>query len=185
MKQTTFTGTAKFLFRSETHNFSKQPSDSLTLQAGIGIEGDAHAGFYVKHRSRVEQGPRELNLRQVHLMAGELLDELQEKGFDVPPGALGENITTYGLDLINLPRNSLIMIGDEVCLRVEGLRNPCSQIEDFKEGLLAHMFGKGEDGKTFRKTGIMATVAQGGTIACGAPIEAIFPSRTHYPLDVV
>lgn len=185
MAQTSFTGTAASLFRSETHNFSKKPCDSLTLQAGIGIDGDAHAGFYVKHRSRVAEGPRELNLRQVHLLAGELLGELQEKGFDVPPGALGENITTRGLDLINLPRNSLIMIGDAVCLRVEGLRNPCSQIEDFQEGLLAHMFGKDEDGKTFRKTGIMTTVVQGGTIACGAPIEAVLPSRTHHPLDVV
>ena len=72
-----------------------------------GVEGDAHAGKYVKHRSRVKKDPNQLNIRQVHLMTSELLEELQGAGHHIKPGDLGENITTVGIDLINLPKGTI------------------------------------------------------------------------------
>ena len=179
------TGIAEHLFLSETHGFSKSERDRLEIEAGVGIKGDVHAGVYVKHRSRAAKHPTYLNRRQVHLLPAELLDELNGLGFEVMPGALGENVTTRGLDLINLPRDSIIALGDEVRLRVEGLRNPCSQIEDFMQGLLPHMFGKDAQGEMFRKTGIMTTVFQGGVVEAGAVIEVTLPPQPHEPLKTV
>ncbi|GMA65445.1 hypothetical protein NZD89_08330 [Alicyclobacillus fastidiosus] len=80
--------------RSATHAFSKQMVDSIQLVAGLGVEGDAHMGKTVKHRSRVAQDPTQPNTRQVHLIHAELLDELHTAGFQVAPGQMGENITT-------------------------------------------------------------------------------------------
>jgi len=80
--------------RAPGHSFSKQPVDVITLLEGRGVEGDAHCGVTVQHRSRVAADPTQPNLRQVHLIHGELLDELRATGFDVRPGQLGENITT-------------------------------------------------------------------------------------------
>lgn len=177
-------GIAEKLFRSDKHSFSKFAEQQLTLIAGIGVDGDAHSGEFVRHRSRVLENPLQANLRQVHLMPMELLEEVAEKGFEVAPGALGENITTRGLDLISLPRNTILEIG-AVMLRVEGLRNPCKQIEEFQAGLLPHMFGKNEAGKTNRKTGIMATVMVGGQIMAGDAIKVHVPAREQYPLEVV
>lgn len=177
-------GTIENLFRSDEHSFSKFEAKQLQLLTGIGVEGDAHSGAFVKHRSRVAENPMQVNLRQVHLMAVELLEAVKEKGFDVPPGALGENVTTRGLDLVNLPRNTVLAIGN-VMLRVEGLRNPCKQIEAFQKGLLAHMFEKDETGKMRRKAGIMATVMVGGSVDVGDNIVVHLPSRTQYELEAV
>ena len=54
------------------HTFSKQSQPAIRLLAGLGVEGDAHCGVTVKHRSRVAQNPGQANLRQVHLIHAEL-----------------------------------------------------------------------------------------------------------------
>lgn len=120
---------------SPVHEFSKQTVDAITLLEGIGVEGDAHAGPTVQHRSRVKANPSTPNLRQVHLIHGELLDDLRTSGYDVEPGELGENITTRGLDLLSLPVGARLTIGDAVIV-LTGLRNPCQQINNFQAGLL-------------------------------------------------
>ncbi|MYU48357.1 MOSC domain-containing protein, partial [Streptomyces sp. SID7803] len=89
--------------RNETYTFTKPNRDSVTLLAGLGVEGDVHAGVTVKHRSRVAQDPTQPNLRQVHLIHEELFDEVRRAGFEVAPGELGENVTTRGIDLLGLP----------------------------------------------------------------------------------
>ncbi len=67
------------------HRFSKAATEEITLLAGLGVEGDAHAGITVQHRSRVAADPTQPNLRQVHLLPVELFAELREQGFDVRP----------------------------------------------------------------------------------------------------
>lgn len=57
--------------------------ERIALLAGLGVEGDAHLGVTVKHRSRVARDPSQPNLRQVHLVHAELLDELAPAGFDL------------------------------------------------------------------------------------------------------
>jgi MOSC domain-containing protein YiiM len=98
------------------------------------VQGDAHAGVTVQHRSRVAKDPTQPNLRQVHLMPEELFREVSKAGFAVAPGDLGENITTAGIDLLGLPVGTLLHLGSEAAVEVTGLRNPCLQIDDFQHG---------------------------------------------------
>ena len=82
--------------RSSSHSFSKPEAGAITLLAGLGVEGDAHCGVTVKHRSRVALDATQPNLRQVHLLHSELFDELGAQGFMLRPGSVGENVTTTG-----------------------------------------------------------------------------------------
>jgi MOSC domain-containing protein YiiM len=170
---------------SPRHEFSKTCSDTITLLAGVGVVGDAHAGATIQHRSRVAKDPSQPNLRQVHLIHRELLDELTAAGFRVAPGALGENVTTTGVSLLDLPVGSVLSIGDDVILGVTGLRNPCWQIDTYEKGLLAAVLDHDEQGRLIRKAGIMAVVQRGGEIAIGDEIRVALPPPPHRPLDRV
>ncbi|MGW0476887.1 MOSC domain-containing protein [Streptomyces coeruleorubidus] len=167
------------------YSFTKPNRDSITLLAGLGVEGDVHAGVTVKHRSRVAQDPTQPNLRQVHLMHEELFAEVGEEGFEVAPGELGENITTRGIDLLGLPAGTLLRIGGTAVLEVTGLRNPCIQIDNFQDGLLKRVVGRDEAGNVVRKAGIMSVVREGGVVRPGDMIEAELPTGPHRPLDRV
>jgi MOSC domain-containing protein YiiM len=166
------------------YTFTKPNRDSITLLAGLGVEGDVHAGVTVKHRSRVAQDPTQPNLRQVHLIHEELFAEVRVEGFKVVPGDLGENITTSGIDLLGLPVGTLLRIGDAV-LEVTGLRNPCLQIDNFQDGLLKQVVGRDDTGNIVRKAGIMSIVKEGGAVRPGDTIKAELPSGPHRPLERV
>jgi MOSC domain-containing protein YiiM len=171
--------------RSGEHTFSKPNRESIRLLAGLGVEGDAHAGGTVKHRSRVARDPTQPNLRQVHLIHQELFDDVAQDGFLVRPGELGENVTTHGIDLLGLPTGTLLRLGDEAVVEVTGLRNPCTQIDNFQDGLLKRMVGRDEAGNIVRKAGIMSVVRTGGVVRPGDPIEIELPAEPHRPLDRV
>lgn len=178
-------GQVEALAASPRHSFSKQRCSALELIAGIGVAGDAHAAATVRHRSRVAVDPAAPNLRQVHLLHGELLDKLAHEGFDLEPGQLGENVVTRGIDLLALPRGTVLAIGAEVELVVTGLRNPCRQIEAFRPGLLARLARKRGDGSIERLAGIMAIVTRGGQICEGDRIRVIQPPLPHAKLEPV
>jgi MOSC domain-containing protein YiiM len=171
--------------RDSRHNFSKQLVPDINLIAGLGVAGDAHEGATVKHRSRVAVDPTQPNLRQVHLIHAELFDELSAKGFEIAAGELGENITTFGIDLLALPQGTLLKIGDTAVLKVTGLRNPCAQIERFQTGLLAAVLDRGPNNELIRKSGIMAVVENGGTVRSGDSIDVDLPPLPHQPLERV
>lgn len=170
---------------SPDHGFGKQVSPSVRVVAGHGVLGDAHAGVTVQHRSRVRADPTQPNLRQVHLVHAELLEELAGAGFDVSPGDLGENVTTRGVDLLGLPRGARLAIGPDVVLEVTGLRNPCRQIDDFRAGLLRRVVGRDDDGEVMRRAGVMAVVEHGGTITAGDDVVVHLPAAPHAPLAPV
>ncbi|MEU3853449.1 MOSC domain-containing protein [Streptomyces sp. NPDC029554] len=167
------------------YTFTKPNRDSITLLAGLGVEGDVHAGVTVKHRSRLAQDPTQPNLRQVHLIHEELFAELREAGFEVAPGQLGENISTQGIDLLALPTGTLLHIGDRAVVEVTGLRNPCLQIDRFQEGLLKRVVGRDAAGNVVRKAGIMSVVREGGVVRPGDPIKTELPAEPHRPLRKV
>ena len=173
------------VFRGAGHDFSKQAVASITLLEGLGIEGDAHAGVTVKHRSRVRRDPTQPNLRQVHLMASEFLSELVAQGFAVEPGWLGENVTTGGLDLLGLPTGTLLHLGDEAIVEVTGLRNPCRQLDAFRPGLLKASIDVDDDGNPIRKAGVMGIVVRGGVVRPGDAIAVELPAGAPRPLEVV
>jgi MOSC domain-containing protein YiiM len=170
---------------SSSHSFSKPTHNSIRLLAGLGVEGDAHLGTTVKHRSRVAKDPSQPNLRQVHLIHAELHDELQAKGFAVSAGQMGENVTTRGIDLLALPTGSRLLIGEEAVIEVTGLRNPCVQIDRFRKGLMKAVLDKDQHGNLIRKSGVMAIVLNGGEVKAGDPIRVEMPLGPHRPLAVV
>ena len=171
--------------RDAAHRFSKQPNDAIELIAGEGVAGDAHCGTTVRHRSRVAVDPSQPNLRQVHLIHNELLDELRAGGFAVGPADLGENILTAGIDLLGLSADTTLHVGDAAVVRVTGLRNPCAQIDRFQRGMLAAVLDHAPDGTLIRKAGVMAIVVSGGTVRSGDAIRAVPPSGPATPLRPV
>ena len=68
------------------HRFSKPTRDRIVLLEGHGVEGDAHAGPFVRHRYLARRRPRAPNLRQVHLIPSELFRSLSKAGFEVAAG---------------------------------------------------------------------------------------------------
>ncbi len=164
------------------HHFSKTNSLSIRLLKGLGVDGDAHMGETVKHRSRVARDPTQPNLRQVHLIHEELFDELAPKSFIVRPGEMGENVTTRGIDLLGLPTGTLLHLGDSAVVEVTGLRNPCIQIDHFQKGLMAATLDKDSGGNLIRKAGVMSIVLAGGDVRPGDPIRIELPNGPHKPL---
>ena len=171
--------------RDAAHRFGKPPHESIRLLAGLGVEGDAHCGERVRHRSRVARDPMRPNLRQVHLIHAELHDELRRLGFRIAPGEMGENVTTRGLDLLGLPRGARLHLGAAAVLEVTGLRNPCAQLDRFRPGLMAAVLGRDAEGRLLRKAGVMAVVLEGGEVRPGDPIRAEQSAHPHRSLEGV
>jgi MOSC domain-containing protein YiiM len=171
--------------RSPTHTVSKRNHDTVRLVTGLGVAGDAHAGETVKHRSRLARDPSQPNLRQVHLMHAELHDELRAAGFAVIAGQMGENVTTRGVDLLELPTGARLHVGDTAVIEVTGLRNPCAQLDAIQPGLMAATLGRDEQGNLVRKAGVMGIVLAGGEIRPGDAIRVELPPKPHRPLEPV
>jgi MOSC domain-containing protein YiiM len=167
------------------HRFSKPLLPAIRLLAGLGVEGDAHCGVTVKHRSRVAVDPTQPNLRQVHLIHAELFDELAAAGLQVRPGEMGENVTTRGLDLLGLPVGARLRLGREALVEITGLRNPCAQIDAFQPGLLKAVLGRDAKGRLVRKAGVMGIVLAGGEVRPGDPVEITLPALPRRALERV
>ncbi|WP_237724607.1 MOSC domain-containing protein [Deinococcus alpinitundrae] len=176
--------------RDGAHRFSKVVQPAVRLLAGLGVEHDAHSGVRVQHRSRVAADPSQPNLRQVHLIAAELFDELAVRGFSVGAGQLGENVTTRGLDLLALPVGTRLQLGTEAVVELTGLRNPCAQIEAFglaqgQSGLLAAVLDWDAAGQLIRKAGVMGVVLVGGEVRAGDSVRAERPPLPWQALERV
>lgn len=167
------------------HGFSKTPRAAITLLPGLGVAGDAHCGATVRHRSRVAADPLQPNLRQLHLFPAEWLEALDARGFDLAPGGLGENLLTRGLDLLALPTGTLMRFSQGPLVAVTGLRNPCRQIEAYRQGLLAAVLDRDAEGAAVLKAGIMAVILEGGAIAPGDSIALSLPPEPHRKLQRV
>ncbi|HET8842284.1 MAG TPA: MOSC domain-containing protein [Ktedonobacteraceae bacterium] len=170
---------------SPAHTFSKPNQENIRLLTGLGVEGDAHLGVTVKHRSRVARDPSQPNLRQVHLIHAELHEELQAAGFVVSAGQMGENITTRGIDLLGLPTGTRLHLGKTAVIEVTGLRNPCLQLDHFQQGLMAAVLDRDKHGELVRKAGIMAIVLTDGEVRPGDSIVVDLPPEPHLPLKPV
>jgi len=171
--------------RDDAHRFSKPTRESITLRSGIGVEGDSHAGITVQHLSRIRRDPTTPNLRQVHLIHAELFDDMAERGHEVAPGALGENITTAGVDLLGLSRGTRLELGEGAVIEITGLRNPCAQINGLSEGLMKELVSIDDSGATVRLAGVMSVVLAGGVVRPGDSIRVIPPAGRFEPLQPV
>jgi MOSC domain-containing protein YiiM len=178
-------GVVEAVSRAPQHTFSKANEARIRLLAGLGVEGDAHLGETVQHRSRVRRDPHAPNLRQVHLVHAELLDELRGQGFAVEPGTIGENVTTRGVDLLALPTGTRLRLGDEAVVELTGLRNPCVQLDRFEPGLMAAVLDRDDDGGLVRRSGVMAVVVTRGDVRPGDAIAVELPPPPHARLEAV
>jgi MOSC domain-containing protein YiiM len=170
---------------SRKHGPRKRTCDQIRLHAGLGVEGDAHMGATVKHRSRVRRDPTRPNLRQVHLIHAELHDELRAEGFEIAPGEMGENITTRGVDLLALPIGTILRVGSESVIELTGLRNPCVQLDGIHAGLMAATLDRDRDGGLVRKAGVMGIVIASGRVRTGDAIRVELPPGPHHSLQTV
>lgn len=171
--------------RCSDHAFSKNTAPYIRLLAGLGVEGDAHQGRTVQHRSRVARDPTAPNLRQVHLIHAELHDELLGRGFEIAPGAMGENVTTRGVDLLALPTGTRLTLGADAIVEVTGLRNPCTQLDRYRDGLMAAVLDRDDDGALVRLAGVMAIVVVGGDVRPDDPVTVRPPSPPYTALAPV
>jgi MOSC domain-containing protein YiiM len=178
-------GRVESVHASGGHTLRKPAQQRIRLLEGLGVEGDAHHGRTVKHRSRVRRDPTQPNLRQVHLIAAELHDELGAQGLAVRPGEMGENVTTRGIDLLALPPGARLRLGPDAAVEVTGLRTPCRQLERIQPGLLSAVLSRDELGEPVRRAGIMAVVVAGGEIRAGDAIAVDLPPPPHRRLEPV
>jgi MOSC domain-containing protein YiiM len=176
------TGSVEAVSSNTVHWISKVPQKNVDLLAGVGVRGDAHAGETVQHVARVKRDPSQPNLRQVHLLHIELIEELATRGFQVTPGQMGENILTRGVDLLKLSTGSLIQFPSGAVLEVTGLRNPCRQLEEVHLGLLQAVLDRDSEGNVVRKSGIMCVVLTGGLVWPGDQFKVSLPPAPHNPL---
>jgi hypothetical protein len=171
--------------RSAVHAVIKAGVERITLVVGEGVAGDVHRGASVQHRSRVARDPNQPNLRQVHLIHGELHDELRARGFAVGPGVMGENVTTRGIDLLGLAVGTRLTLGAHAVVEVTGLRNPCRQLDGLQPGLMAAVLDRDAEGRLVRKAGIMGIVVTGGDVQRGDAIRIAWPDGPRRALEPV
>lgn len=126
----------------------KKNVGQANLLVGLGLEGDAHAGFM--HR-------------QVSLLALESIEKMQKMGLDVHPGDFAENLTTQGLELPSLPIGTKLKIGD-VLMEVSQIGKECHT--------RCNIYYQAGD-CVMPKEGIFAIVLTGGQVAVGDTLEVI------------
>ena len=163
--------------RSPVHGFSKDVVEQIQVLAGLGVEGDAHAGVTVRHRYRVRKNPAALNLCQLHLLQGELFAELAAKGFRLEPGELGENVTTEGIDLLTLPVGAVLHLGEAATVEITGLREPCVQMNGLRPGLMKACLARSAGGGLIRKAGVMGIATGSGPVSAGDAIRVTLPPQ--------
>jgi MOSC domain-containing protein YiiM len=178
-------GMVEAVHRSASHTLKKPGQLSIRLLAGLGVENDAHMGVTVQHRSRVARDPSQPNLRQVHLIQAELHDELRARGFTVRAGEMGENITTRGIDLRQLPVGTRLHLGPTAVIEITGLRNPCAQLDRLQSGLREAVLDHDAQGHVIRKAGVMGIVISSGEVHPADPIRIEWPSEPCRPLEPV
>ena len=179
------TGVVVAVSSSSTHTIAKPNQGNIRLLTGLGVQGDAHQGATVKHRSLAARDPKRPNLRQVHLIHSELYDELREVGLRVEAGQMGENITTRGVDLLGLPLGARLVLGDAAVVEITGVRSPCVQLDSIQPGLMRATLGRDEDGKVVYKAGVMSIVVSDGDVRPGDPIAVELPPQPHRRLEPV
>ena len=166
--------------RSATHSFAKTVCGEINLLAGLGIEGDAHCGATDQHLFLDKPNPPP-NVRQVHLFPGELMAQIREAGFALTPGAIGENVVTWGFDVLDAPLGTGIIFPSGAAIRLTGRRTPCRLVDRLGKGLMKALGGAGKWGQA-PIAGVMAVVMVGGRVRLGDTASVVIPAGPHTPL---
>jgi MOSC domain-containing protein YiiM len=135
----------------------------------LGIEGDhqAHPEYH--------GGPRQALL----LISAEVIDELKEQGFPLFYGALGENVTTRGLDHKEFRVGQQFRIGSQVWIEITKIRQPCGQLDVYGPGKIQKAIYDKEvkagnpTSPVWAMGGVYASVVRAGSIRTGDTITLI------------
>ena len=101
------------------------------------------------------------------------------------PGQMGENISTRGINLLNLSKGTKLFLGKEAVIEITGLRNPCVQLDGIQKGLMKAVLDKDTEGELIRKAGVMGIVLKGGTVNKNDEIKIELPKGEFIPLKKV
>ena len=132
----------------------KQPVPSVTLVVEHGVEGDAHAGPW--HR-------------QVSLLADESIEKMKPACPSVDPGAFGENLTTEGIVVYELPVGARMRVADTL-LEVTQIGKVCHD-----RCAIFHQAGD----CVMPREGIFVRVLEGGDVKAGDEIRLEKRSLIH------
>ena len=106
----------------------KRPiAEAVVTRDGIAGDGWAHP--------QIHGGPQ----RALLLICSESIEELQAAGYALYPGALGENLTTTGLERREMRSGQRYRIG-EVLIEFTKIRVPCSTLDVYGAGLQAELY---------------------------------------------
>ena len=177
--------TVEAVSTSTEHSFSKVNTDVIQLVCGHGVEDDAHFGQTVQHLHLIKKDPSQTNLRQVHLIALERINEWNRLGHPVRCGSLGENITTSGVNLEYLPAGTRMRFQSGAEVLLTGLRKPCHQVDKFSTGLLKLTMADSNDSEVPYKIGVMGVVVVAGEVSSDDEIKLIYPPVPHKPMTKV
>lgn len=135
--------------------------------APLGVEGDAHA------HPQFHGGPQ----KAVLILASEVVDALQAKGYPVYYGALGENLTTRGLRIEDLRIGDRVRAGGAV-LEITKPRVPCYQLDVYGPAIKDEIFDKrvkalDPSSPRWGMSGLYASVVEPGPAGPGDPIEVL------------
>jgi MOSC domain-containing protein YiiM len=133
----------------------------------LGIDGDRHA------HPQIHGGPRKALL----LIAAEVVEELQTAGYPVFFGAMGENLTTRGIDVRRLRIGDRLRAGGAL-IEITQPRGPCRALEIYGETLGRAIYDKQVKALDHRSprwgmSGFYASVVEPGPIGPGDIIAIV------------
>ena len=129
----------------------------------LGLDGD-------QHRDRRNHGGP---TRALCLYGIEQIRALQAEGHIIVPGAIGENLTTEGIDIGALRPGDRLQIGDDILIEITGYTTPCQNIAPwFVDERIARVSAKVNPGWSR----VYARVLHGGVVYTGQPIRVPAPA---------
>jgi MOSC domain-containing protein YiiM len=163
------TGSVVAVCKKAEPGIPKLEVEAIKLVENLGIEGDYHAGEFVRHRYLAKKDPTRPNNRQVLIIDKTILSYLADQGIELQPGWIGENIIVDGISVMTLPLGTQLEIGESV-LEISEVRNPCYQLDEMHPGVLKAVETSGP-GPDHRNAGMLARVIQGGWVRPGDSVN--------------
>ncbi len=133
----------------------------------LGIEGDRHA------HPQIHGGPQ----KAILLIAAEVVDTLTEHGYPVFYGALGENITTRGIEIRDVRVGDQFRVGGAV-LEITQPRGPCSALDVYGATLKADVYDQKVKQRDYSSprwgmSGFYASVIEAGAVREGDAVTLL------------
>ncbi len=133
----------------------------------VGIEGDRHA------HPKIHGGPQQAIL----LIAAETVDALIGQGYPLFYGAMGENLTTRGIDIHGLRIGDQIRAGGAI-LEITKPRGPCSALDIYGESLKRDVYDslvkqRNPASPRWGMSGFYASVLRTGPVRAGDPVAIL------------